>query len=53
MATRRFLILCIANSAILFLLLGSIKAQPSQLPQSQTIGNLELVATFDGAMPAV
>lgn len=29
----------------------SVKAQTPNLPQSQTIGELELVATFDGAMP--
>ena len=38
---------------VTFLVLWGLqaKSQSTQLPQSQTIGNLELVTTFDGAMP--
>ena len=47
----RFLILPAFIAAILFS--GRVKAQQrSVLPHSQTVGELELVATFDGAMPA-
>ena len=44
----RFLFVVIA--VVLFS--GSVKAQLPELPESQSLGELELVATFDGAMPA-
>ena len=44
----RFLFVVIA--VVLFS--GSVKAQLPELPKSQSLGELELVATFDGAMPA-
>lgn len=36
----------------LFIFWGSVKAQSPKLPQSQEVGNIELMATFEGAMPA-
>ncbi|MGK7950478.1 MAG: L-dopachrome tautomerase-related protein [Xenococcaceae cyanobacterium] len=45
----RFLLLSIVTVTVLFGV--SVQAQIPQLPQSQTIGELELVASFDGAMP--
>ena len=44
----RFLVLLLVTTVIFW---GSVQAQLPELPQSQTIGELELVATFDGAMP--
>lgn len=46
---RRFLVLSLVTVSVLFW--GNVKAQLPDLPQSQTVGELELVATFDGAMP--
>lgn len=46
----RFSLLLLVTIFIFFQ--GGIKAQSPELPHSQTIGELELVATFDGAMPA-
>ena len=47
----RFSILFVLSIFVLFA--SSVKAaERSQLPHSQTVGELELVATFDGAMPA-
>lgn len=45
----RFLVLSLVTTLIFW---GNATAQLPELPQSQTIGELELVATFDGAMPA-
>ena len=45
----RFLVLSVVTVSVLFW--GSAQAQLPELPQSQTIGELELVKTFDGAMP--
>lgn len=45
----RFLVLLLVTTVIFW---GNATAQLPELPQSQTIGELELVATFDGAMPA-
>lgn len=45
---RRFLVLLLVTTVIFW---GSVQAQLPELPQSQTIGELGLVATFDGAMP--
>ena len=47
---RRFLVLSVLTIVLLFW--GSAKAQSPELAHSQTIGELELVATFEGAMPA-
>ena len=48
--TWRFLVLLLIT-AVLFSFGENVAAQLSQLPESETIGELELVATFDGAMP--
>lgn len=45
----RFLFLCIVTVTVLFGV--TVQAQTPQLPQSQTIGELELVTSFNGAMP--
>lgn len=45
----RFIVLSLVTTLIFW---GNATAQLPELPQSQTIGELELVATFDGAMPA-
>ena len=39
-------------TAIIFIQQASGTAQTRELQVSQTVGELELVATFDGAMPA-
>ena len=44
----RFLGLLFVTTVIFW---GSVRAQLPELPQSQKIGELELVATFNGAMP--
>ena len=44
----RFSVLLLVTTVIFW---GSVQAQLPELPQSQKIGELELVATFDGAMP--
>ncbi|WP_036485308.1 L-dopachrome tautomerase-related protein [Myxosarcina sp. GI1] len=38
-------------TAVLFWFGKDVAAQLSELPQSQTVGELEIVATFEGAMP--
>ena len=46
---RRFLLFLLTTFVLFWGL--SVKAQNTPLPQSQPIGEIKLVATFDGAMP--